>query len=149
MIRPKMIQTSAAWPPCQKPIWACHMKLDFGLDPWVAFCSNRISIWKRFILVSVVVGNPNILQHITAYSNIFQSQQVVDTQKPHQVGSKNRVLIGKHRSMVTMFARCSLQSPLVLCGRPPCSELVVESAIQRSRDDQPSKGTSKVQGKYA
>ena len=101
----KMIQTSAAWPPCQKPIWACHMSL---------FVPTGFQFGNVSIVVSVVVGNPNILQHIPTYSN---PNRLWTHKKPHQVGSKNRVLIGKHRSMVSIFCIH------FLAARSPCSHV--------------------------
>ena len=108
---------------------AAMSETNLGMS-YVAFCSNRISIWKRFYCGLSCGWKP---QHITTYSNIFQPQQVVDTQKtaPSWVQKSSAhweapldglyFLHSFSSSQVTMFARCLLQSPLVLCGRPPCS----------------------------
>ena len=117
----KMIQTISSM--------AAMSETNLGMS-YVAFCSNRISIWKRFYCGLSCGWKP---QHITTYSNIFQPQQVVDTQKtaPSWVQKSSAhweapldglyFLHSFSSSQVTMFARCLLQSPLVLCGRPPCS----------------------------
>ena len=108
---------------------AAMSETNLGMS-YVAFCSNRISIWKRFYCGLSCGWKP---QHITTYSNIFQPQQVVETQKtaPSWVQKSSAhweapldglyFLHSFSSSQVTMFARCLLQSPLVLCGRPPCS----------------------------
>ena len=113
----KMIQTSAAWPPCQKPIWACHMKLE-RVGSMGRFLFQQDFNLETFLLWSQLWLEPptyyNILQHIPTYSN---PNRLWTHKKSHQDGSKNRVLIGKHRSMVSIFCIH------FLAARSPCSHV--------------------------